>query len=369
MEQASSGEQADAFTMLVEMVATMAEFPLDTVRHSLDLHAPPLVGAFAFLMSVAPVLALTMGYDQCASDIETRHARYLAFRIDRTTLYLGKLLGAWGIISLTIATAAISMAGYIWVRAGTIPSVGDLAYVVRIIATVSMSTLPLLTLLGLLGTLRGRARRVALLAILLWLVVGLASAAARHGLEVEWLADAIDVLWPTNGRWALLLDEGTGSSRRSASLPTAWSSAPWGCGTFGGATCDGCSRDSQPGEDLRHHARPGRGHVQCTHRRCVRGGRAQRRRQDHPVLGRLRLPAPRRGFGRHRRGDDHPGNAAPVGRVGRAPSRRELHSRAAARSAAASLRPAAGGCRPRTPRPRCSARWPWSASPRSSASA
>ena len=210
LEQASSGEQADAFTMLVEMVATMAEFPLDTVRHSLDLHAPPLVGAFAFLMSVAPVLALTMGYDQCASDIETRHARYLAFRIDRTTLYLGKLLGAWGIISLTIATAAISMAGYIWVRAGTIPSVGDLAYVVRIIATVSMSTLPLLTLLGLLGTLRGRARRVALLAILLWLVVGLASAAARDGLEVEWLADAIDVLWPTNGRWALLLDEGTG---------------------------------------------------------------------------------------------------------------------------------------------------------------
>lgn len=207
LEEASTGEQADAFRMMTEMVASLADFPLDTVRSSLEAHSPPLVGAFAFLMFVMPLLALTMGYDQCAGDIETRHVRYLAFRIDRTTLYAGKLLGAWALVSLTLAVAAVSMAGYIQVRAGTIPGIADLVYVGRSIITVSMASLPLLALLGLLGTLRGRARRVALLAILLWLGIGLASAAARHGMEVELLAQVIESLWPTHGRWDLILDE------------------------------------------------------------------------------------------------------------------------------------------------------------------
>lgn len=207
LEEATTGEQADAFRMMTEMVASMAEFPLETVRATLELHSPPLVGSFAFLMLVMPLLALTMGYDQCAGDIETRHVRYLAFRIDRTTLYLGKLLGAWALISLTIAVAAVSMAGYIQVRAGSIPSAADFVYVGRGIITVSVSALPLLALLGLLGTMRGRARRVVLLALLLWLAVGLASAAARFGLEIEFLAQAIEVLWPTNGRWDLIFDE------------------------------------------------------------------------------------------------------------------------------------------------------------------
>ncbi len=208
MEEASHGQQADAFRAMTEMVASMAEFPLDTVRSTLELHSPPLVGAFAFLMFVMPLLTLTMGYDQCAGDIETRHVRYLAFRIDRTTLYLGKLLGAWMLISLTIALAAVSMAGYIQVRAGTIPGGADFVYLGRCIITVCVAALPLLALLGLLGTLRGSARRVALLAVLLWLALALASAAARFGLESELLAKVIDVLWPTNGRWNLILDEG-----------------------------------------------------------------------------------------------------------------------------------------------------------------
>jgi len=203
LEKASEGQNAEAFGMLLEMVAAMTDFPLETVRETLELHSPPLVGAFAFLMLVMPVLSLTMGYDQCASDIETRHARYLAFRIDRVTLYLGKLLGAWAIVSLALSTAAISMAVYIWVRAGSAP---EPLYLVRIIVTVSVCALPLLTFLGLLGTLRGRARRVALLAILSWLAVGLASGAARHWLELEVLGDAVEFLWPTNGQWALVFD-------------------------------------------------------------------------------------------------------------------------------------------------------------------
>jgi ABC-type transport system involved in multi-copper enzyme maturation permease subunit len=168
-------------------------------------------------MLVMPLLALTMGYDQCAGDIENRHVRYLAFRIDRTTLYLGKLLGAWALISLTIAVAAVSMAGYIQVRAGTIPRVADFVYVARSIITVSVAALPLLALLGLLGTLRGRARRVVLLAVLLWLAVAIVAAVARHGLELELLAQVIEVLWPTHGRWDLIFDEwaswGTSAAR------------------------------------------------------------------------------------------------------------------------------------------------------------
>jgi len=195
--------------MMTEMVASMADFPLDTVRSTLEAHSPPLVGAFAFLMLVMPLLALTMGYDQCAGDIETRHVRYLAFRIDRATLYVGKLLGAWALISLTIAVAAVSMAGYIQVRAGTIPSIGDFVYVGRSIITVSVAAFPLLALLGLLGTLRGGSRRVVLLAVLLWLAINLASATARHWMEIEWLALGIEGLWPTNGRWDLILDEWT----------------------------------------------------------------------------------------------------------------------------------------------------------------
>lgn len=99
------------------------------------------------------------------------------------------------------------MTGYIQVRSGSIPSAGDLVYLGRTVITVSLAALPLLALLGLLGSLRGRARSVALLAVLLWLAVGLASAAARYWIESEWLAQVIDVAWPTNGRWNLILDE------------------------------------------------------------------------------------------------------------------------------------------------------------------
>lgn len=229
LEDATTGEQADAFRMMTEMVASMADFPLETVRAALESHSPPLVGAFAFLMFAMPLLALTMGYDQCAGDIETRHVRYLAFRIDRTTLYIGKLLGAWALISLTLAVAGISMAGYIHVRAGTFPGVADLVYVGRSIVTVSVAALPLLALLGLLGTLRGGARRVALLAILIWLAVGLASAAARHGLEIELLAKVIESLWPTHGRWDLILDE-WGSWGESAARVVIYSVVAIGLG-------------------------------------------------------------------------------------------------------------------------------------------
>ncbi len=216
LQEASSGEQADAFRMMTEMVASMAEFPLDAVRATVEAHSPPLVGAFGFLMFAMPLLALTMGYDQCAGDIETRHVRYLAFRVDRTTLYLGKLLGAWALISLTLAVAAVSMAGYIQVRAGSIPGVAELVYLGRSIITVSVAALPLLALLGLLGTLRGGARRVALLAVLLWLAVGLAAAAARHWMEVELLAQVIESLWPTHGRWHLILDDWTSWTQSAA---------------------------------------------------------------------------------------------------------------------------------------------------------
>ena len=168
LNEAKSSRDAAALEMVTELIAGMAGFPLETVRASLEAHAPPLVGAFAFLMFVMPLLTLTMGYDQTASDIETRHARFLAFRIDRVTLYMGKLLGAWLLVSMIVATAAVSMAGYIWVAGGALPELADFAYLARIVATVSIAALPLLTFLGLLGTLRGRSRRVVLFTVLCW---------------------------------------------------------------------------------------------------------------------------------------------------------------------------------------------------------
>lgn len=208
LNEAKSSRDAAALEMVTELIAGMAGFPLETVRASLEAHAPPLVGAFAFLMFVMPLLTLTMGYDQTASDIETRHARFLAFRIDRVTLYMGKLLGAWLLVSMIVATAAVSMAGYIWVAGGALPELADFAYLARIVATVSIAALPLLTFLGLLGTLRGRSRRVVLFTVLWWVAVSLAAAAVRFGLEMELLADVVDSLWPTTGRWSLILDEG-----------------------------------------------------------------------------------------------------------------------------------------------------------------
>lgn len=208
LNQASSGQDAAAFEMVGDLVAGLTGFPIDTVRATLDAHSPPLVGAFAFLMFVMPLLTLTLGYDQCASDIETRHARFLAFRIDRITLYVGKLLGAWVMLSMIFAVAGVSMAGYIWVAGGAMPTFADFVYLGRLVLTVSITALPLLTLLGLLGSLRGRARRVVLLAVLLWIGVSIVAGVLRHALELEMLASGVDLLWPTTGRWSLLLDEG-----------------------------------------------------------------------------------------------------------------------------------------------------------------
>lgn len=209
LNEASNPRDAAAFQMVGELVAGLAGFPIDTVRATLDAHSPPLVGAFAFLMFVMPLLTLTLGYDQCASDIETRHARFLAFRIDRTTLYVGKLLGAWTLLTMIFAVAALSMAGYIWVAGRSMPAPADFVYLGRVVATVSVTALPLLTLLGLLGSVRGRARRVVLLAVLIWIGVSIAAGVLRHSLELETLASIVDLLWPTTGRWSLLLDDGS----------------------------------------------------------------------------------------------------------------------------------------------------------------
>jgi ABC-type transport system involved in multi-copper enzyme maturation permease subunit len=207
LKAATDGEDSSGLEMMADMVAGLTEFPLNTVRDSLSAHSPPLVGAFAFLMFLMPLLAVALGYDQCASDIETRHARFLAFRIDRTSLYLGKLLGTWTLLSLTVAVATLSIAAYLSIGSGTMPSVSDLAYLGRIIATVSVSALPLLTFFGLLGSLRGTTRRLLLFAALFWLTVSVVAASLRHGFDLPMFADVVDMLWPTHGRWPLVLDE------------------------------------------------------------------------------------------------------------------------------------------------------------------
>ena len=106
---------------------------------------------FALVIMMLPIWALVTTYDQTASDIETKHVRYMLFRTDRDSLYLGKSLGALVLVAGSMALALGVLGTFLGLYSSALEGVEGIFYLIRIWATAVLYTLPFIALFGLMG--------------------------------------------------------------------------------------------------------------------------------------------------------------------------------------------------------------------------
>ncbi|WP_146157224.1 ABC transporter permease [Enhygromyxa salina] len=193
-----------ALDMIAGMVESLTDLPVIGIRGLLREHPPVLVALFALVMLFMPLLCIILTYDQTATDIETRHVRYLLFRSDRVSIYLGKAAGALVLVSLAIALVLLIFGVFLGVRSSALEGLEGVVYLGRIWLTASLYAVPFVALLALSSALFGRARRALTATFLYWFAVGTLSgllSLANDGFE------RLSYLFPSVGRFSLLLDD------------------------------------------------------------------------------------------------------------------------------------------------------------------
>ncbi len=196
-------ELGPALDMIAGMVEGVTELPAVAIRGLLRERPPVLVALFALVLALMPLLTTILAYNQTATDIETRHIRYLLFRSDRVSIYVGKSLGAWMLVAGAIGLVLVLFGVFLGLRSNSLEGMRGVIYLVRIWLTAACYAVPLIVLLGLISALVGRARRSLSLTLLFWFGVTVAS--GLLGLADERL-EILAYLFPTTGRFGLLLD-------------------------------------------------------------------------------------------------------------------------------------------------------------------
>lgn len=191
--------------LITGMVEALTELPAVAIGRLLDEHPPVLVALFAFVMTLMPLLCMVLGYDQTATDIETRHVRYLLFRTDRMSIYLGKALGALTIIAAAVGLVLLVVGTFLGLRSDSLGGIEGVAYLVRIWVTAVAYAIPFVALLALMSAGVGRARRTLTFTILYWFAVGTTSGTLALIIHPEF--EKLRYLFPTVGRYDLLLDD------------------------------------------------------------------------------------------------------------------------------------------------------------------
>lgn len=193
-----------ALGMITGMVESLTGLPAVAIGGLLDDHPPVLVALFALVMGLMPFLSLVLAYDQTATDIETRHVRYLLFRADRLSIYLGKSLGALGIIAAAIGVALLVVGVFLGLRSNSLEGLSGVVYLVRIWLTAVAYSVPFVALLGLMSALVGRPRRSLSFTVLYWFAVS--TSAGVLGFVDEGF-HKLRYLFPTVGSYDLMLDD------------------------------------------------------------------------------------------------------------------------------------------------------------------
>jgi ABC-type transport system involved in multi-copper enzyme maturation permease subunit len=176
-----------ALGMITGMIESLTGLPAIAIGALLHEHPPVLVALFGMVMTLMPILCLTLAYDQTATDIETRHVRYLLFRTDRLSIYLGKSLGALGIVGAAIGAALLVVGTFLGLRSNSLEGMSGVV-----------------AFLGLMSALVGRPRRTLTFTVLYWFAVSTAAGVLGF---VDVAFHKLRYLFPTVGRFELMLDD------------------------------------------------------------------------------------------------------------------------------------------------------------------
>jgi ABC-type transport system involved in multi-copper enzyme maturation permease subunit len=193
-----------ALGMITGMIESLTGLPAIAIGALLHEHPPVLVALFGMVMTLMPILCLTLAYDQTATDIETRHVRYLLFRTDRLSIYLGKSLGALGIVGAAIGAALLVVGTFLGLRSNSLEGMSGVVYLARIWLTAVAYSIPFVAFLGLMSALVGRPRRTLTFTVLYWFAVSTAAGVLGF---VDVAFHKLRYLFPTVGRFELMLDD------------------------------------------------------------------------------------------------------------------------------------------------------------------
>jgi ABC-type transport system involved in multi-copper enzyme maturation permease subunit len=86
------------------------------VAHYLSSCPPVLLLLFQITMGILPLVALLIGFDQIAGEIQHRAIRYLAGRAHRHSIVIGKAVGVWAVVATMILVLHLVVWGVLLVR-------------------------------------------------------------------------------------------------------------------------------------------------------------------------------------------------------------------------------------------------------------
>ena len=142
----------------------VASWLLDpTLARVLFLDHPPTLGLFfLILMSLIPVFTMWGAGDQTATDIGTRHLRFLIHLCGRSEIYLGRFLGA---LILMLVLHVIVVAAGMCVSVLAYSADGVLPWGMQVMLVSILYTIPYVALMSLFGAVMGSAAGAILSAI------------------------------------------------------------------------------------------------------------------------------------------------------------------------------------------------------------
>lgn len=174
----------------------------------------PTMGLFYLLfLSVIPLFTMWGAGDQTATDIGTRHLRFLIPRCGRHEIYIGRFLGAlvfMAMVHTLVVCAGVAMAAGLDLRPDTF------TYGLRILAVSFLYTLPFVALMSLYGAMLGSAAAAILTAMATYAIVAIAGSL----MALHWpAAEYITWLFPSPLKGALLAGQGAPFGMALAALP------------------------------------------------------------------------------------------------------------------------------------------------------
>lgn len=148
---------------------------------------PPTLGMFYLLaLGLIPIFTMWGAGDQTATDIGTRHLRFLIPRCGRGEIFVGRFIGAFafmGIVHLALAGIGMMIAMAVDAQTGEV-----ITYGIRVILAMFIYTLPYVALMAFCGALTGSAAVAILTAISAYAVVGISTSVLSIKMEnADWI--------------------------------------------------------------------------------------------------------------------------------------------------------------------------------------
>jgi ABC-type transport system involved in multi-copper enzyme maturation permease subunit len=169
-------------------------------------HPPVMVGYFVVALALTALFAMLAAMDQTASDISSRHLRFLLLRTDRASIYVGKTLAtylffgtAMGVVTLVVIFVVLASGGSPGFTTGDI-----VGYALRIYVTVMLYALPFVTFVGLCSAMVGHAMIAAVVAFGTWLFLAVASGIGALAIREM---GHLSLLFPTAFKYHLVFDD------------------------------------------------------------------------------------------------------------------------------------------------------------------